>query len=442
MTTDSRHDSTVRNDTPETDASVGIVGAGITGLALHHEFVERTVESVVFEAESEPGGVLRSVPHGDTVLETGPQRTRLTGVVRDALSAGDVEDRILTADRQPTYVYRAGGLRRVPTTVTAAVRTDLLSWRAKARLLLEPLTDEPRSGESVAAFFERTLGVEAATYLAAPLYAGLYGSDPAEMPVEHSLAKALERFDASDSVVRAAARARLRRREPPPMVTLTDGLQTLPNGLADRYADSVHLETPVQGISAAETGYRLHTAAGTTRVDRVVLTTPAPTTASLLADVDPGSARALDRLQYNPLVVVHLEAETDLQGAGCQLPFDSPFRTLGTTWNASLFDRDGIYTSYLGGAKAPRLVHWSDDRLGRCGAVEFEAITGFEASPIRVTRLRPGMPAYDGSWSALEGTDLPAGITLCANYESRAGIPGRLRAAKRLASRLSEDAER
>jgi oxygen-dependent protoporphyrinogen oxidase len=439
MTTNSRDTSTTPRDTAE-NPTVGIVGAGITGLALCHELAERGVDSVVFETAAEPGGVIRSITHGDSVLETGPQRTRLTGAVRKAMAAGGVEEQLLTAPRQPTYVYRDGRLRIVPTTVSEAVRTDLLSWRGKARLLLEPLTGGPRPGESVAAFFERTLGTEAATYLAAPLYAGLYGSDPEEMPVEHSLGKALERFDARDSIVRTLLRARLRRREPPPMVTLEDGLQALPEGLATRHADAVHLETPVQGISVADPGYRIHTDDGTARVDRVVLTTPASTTATILGDVAPSTARALDRLQYNPLVVVHLEAATDLEGTGCQLPWESSFRTLGTTWNASLFDREGIYTSYLGGAKAPSLLEWSDDRLGRLAAVEFEAITGFESRPIHVTRLRPGMPAYDESWDALKEVEVPEGITLCSNYESRAGIPGRLRAAKRLAAELAEDA--
>jgi oxygen-dependent protoporphyrinogen oxidase len=441
MTTGSRNASAVQNSTPDAEVSVGIVGAGITGLALHHELAERGVDSLVFEAASEPGGVIRSITYDDTVLEAGPQRTRLSAPVRNAATAAGVEDRLVTTDHQPTYVYRDGSLRVVPTTVTEALCTDLLTWQGKARALFEPLTAGPRTGESVAAFFERTLGPETARYLAAPLYAGLYGSDPSTMPVEHSLAKALERFDASDSVVRAAIRARIRRRDPPPMVTVEDGLQALPAGLADRHAGSVHFERPVQGISAAESGYRIHTADGATRVDHVVLTTPASTVASLLADVAPSSATALDRLTYNPLAVVHLEAETDLHGAGCQFPWGSPFRTLGTTWNASLFDREGIYTSYLGGAKAPGIVEWSDGRLGRCAAVEFDAITGYEARPIRVTRLRPGMPAYDESWDALEDVDFPEGITLCANYESRPGIPGRLRAAKQVAATLVGDAD-
>jgi len=40
---------------------VGIVGAGITGLALRHFLAEWGVKAVVLEADDEPGIVVRSI---------------------------------------------------------------------------------------------------------------------------------------------------------------------------------------------------------------------------------------------------------------------------------------------------------------------------------------------------------------------------------------------
>jgi len=40
--------------------TVGVVGAGITGLAVHHYLARRGVESEVFEARPVPGGVVQS----------------------------------------------------------------------------------------------------------------------------------------------------------------------------------------------------------------------------------------------------------------------------------------------------------------------------------------------------------------------------------------------
>lgn len=416
---------------------VGIVGAGVTGLALLHYLRRRGVEAIVLEADDEPGGVIRSVDSAGTVLDLGPQRTRLDAGVRDLVEAVGLEERIVEARNRELFVYRSGELRLVPTTLRAGLETDLVSWRGKLRTLLEPLTGPPRVGESVAAFFERTLGPEVGTFVAGPLYGGLYGTDPADMPAEYSIGEALKRFDATDSVLLAAIKARWKHPERPPVVSFDDGMQALPNRLYERYEEHVELDTPVDGVTETRDGLALEAAGTSYRVDRVVLTTPAPATASILAGTDPPSARLLRALNYNPMVVVHLRGETDLRGAGYQIPFDAPHRTLGVTWNASLFGRDRVYTSYLGGSKAPELLDRSDDHLGRLAAREFEAVTGYEVQAIHVARLRPGMPAYDRSWSVLRELDLPSGVHLCANYESRAGIPGRVREAKRLAGELA-----
>jgi len=47
------------------------------------------------------------------------------------------------------------------------------------------------------------------------------------------------------------------------------------------------------------------------------------------------------------------------------------------------------------------------------------------------------MPAFDRTWAALDDVDLPAGVHLCTNYTARAGIPGRVAAAERLARALA-----
>ena len=53
--------------------TVGIVGAGITGLALTQDLRERGVDTVAFEATAEPGGVIRSTTVDGRVVEHGPQ---------------------------------------------------------------------------------------------------------------------------------------------------------------------------------------------------------------------------------------------------------------------------------------------------------------------------------------------------------------------------------
>lgn len=415
---------------------IAIVGAGVTGLALSHNLVRRGVGHVVLEADDEPGGVVRSRVVEGRVLELGPQRTRLTPGVRGLVEELGLGDELVLAEPGlPLFVYRDGRLRQVPFTPAQAARTDLLSCRAVLRGLLEPFTAGARDDETVAEFFTRKFGRETYEALLGPIYGGLYASDPADMLVRLSLRQTLEDVGLSGSLVRAFFRRGFGAREAAAACSFRDGMQTLPLALHAAVRDRVRLSTPVRALTSAGAGFRVETDDGAIDAGRVVLTVPAEAASRLLRAAAPDAAERLGRLRYNPMAIVHLHADCELRGMGYQVAFGEGLLTRGVTWNDSLFGRAGVYTAFLGGAKRPDAIGLPDAELERVACDEFRRVTGCAARPVRVTRV--GMPAWDRSWTALEGLDLPAGIRLCANYESRAGIAGRLQRARVLAAELA-----
>lgn len=432
---------------------IGIVGAGITGLALHHYLYRRGLESTVFEAADEPGGVIRTRHLDGHVLESGPQRTRLTPTVQEIVEAVGLSEPTVEAQDGPLYIKHRGTLRRAPLSFREAATTDLLSMRGKLRVLLEPLAGPPRDGETVEDYLTRAFGPEFATRFGGPIYAGLYASDPTEMPVEYSLQRVLDQYGVSGSAIVELLKARLRGQSPAPVVTFEGGMGELPRALYEQYPDTIRLAEPVESIRERDIGYELTAGGRPVVFDDVVITTSAPDAATLLANVDPNTAAALRELNYNPLAIVYLHAETSLEGSGHITAVTEPDVTLGVTWNDSLFDRNpserpgesggpsagrsGIYTCFLGGMKTPEAVRWSDDRLTTVAAEEFENATGYTARPLAVHRSPLGMPAYDRSWSAFDRISTPPGIHLCANYVTRPGIPGRIRQGKALAESLA-----
>lgn len=416
---------------------IGIVGGGLTGLLLSERLGELGVDHVVFEADPQPGGVIRTVLEGGRVLELGPQRTRLVPPVAALVEALGLGPELVLAEPElPLYVYREGRLRLAPLTPAGALRTDLLTLRGKARVLLEPFTARGAPEESVAGFLRRKFGREAYEHLLGPLYGGLYASDPADMVMRYSLSRALESFGVRGSLLVAMARWAFRRRAPAPACSFRRGLGELVRALYERRRGHVRLGEPVRRIAADGGGYVLETERGEARVDEVVITAPAGAAAELLRRLDRDVASRLSRLNYNPLAVVHLHSEVEgLRGLGYQVSLAERLVTRGVTWNASMFGRAGVYTAYLGGARHPEVVEMPDERIAELAVREFAEVTGGGAAPIRVSRVR--MPAWDRSWSALDGLRLPDRIHLCANYESRPGIPGRLAAAAALARRLA-----
>lgn len=420
---------------------IAVVGAGITGLSLAYFLERRGVDHVVLEASARAGGVIRTTRPGGRVLEHGPQRMRLSGPLHDLVrSLGLDAEMIAVPPGHPLYVVRGGRLRRVPFGPGQLLKSDLLSIRGKLRLLSEPFTAPAREGETVGGYLSRKLGREAYEAAAGPLFGGLYGSDPDDMFVRHALAATLGSGGGSSSLVRRFLRRRAGRGAAPPAVSFEEGMERLPAALLRSLGDRVRLEAPAVGLrrsGANGSGWIVEVGGehpGEVRADELALTVPAPDAARLLREAAPDAAERLASLRYNPLALVHLEGRCDLHGLGYQVAFGEPLRTRGVSWNASALRRDGVYTAFLGGARDPALVELDDAAMGDIAREEMRAVTGCTTRVLGVSRTR--MPAWDRSWSALDDLALPPHLHLCANYESRAGLPGRVARTLELAERL------
>ncbi|MSR35747.1 MAG: protoporphyrinogen oxidase [Gemmatimonadetes bacterium] len=412
-----------------------IVGGGISGLALARELAARGTDFVLLEASARVGGVIRSGRVDGHLLDWGPQRTRLTRGMTELIAELGLGGEVVAAPPGlDLFVYRRGRLRRVPFSAAAFLASDIVGPAAKLRAALEPLTAGADPDESVARYFTRKFGRELYETLIGPLYGGLYASDPEDMVVGLSLLHVLREFGVGRSLVLKLMRGG-GAVAPPPACSFRGGMEALPKALAAALGARVRTSTPVESIHRAGAAWEVATADETFAASVVVLAVPAPAAARLLAPLASDAARKIGSLRYNPLGVVHLHADTDLRGMGFQVSFAEPLALRGVTYNDSLFGRSGVYTAYLGGGIRPEVVGLGDDALARLAVDEFRLCTGYASRPLAIEREE--MPAWDRSWSALHGLELPAGIHLTANWESRPGLPGRLARALSLADQLN-----
>ncbi|HSJ09962.1 MAG TPA: protoporphyrinogen oxidase, partial [Longimicrobiales bacterium] len=393
---------------------IAIIGGGISGLALAHRLAAQGRDFVLLEASSRVGGVMRSGRVDGHLLEWGPQRGRLTTDFAALVDDLGLRDRLITSPPDlPLFVYRNGALRTVPFSPGAFLRSDILSLRGKLRLLAEPFTGAARDDESVADYFTRKIGREAYENLVGPLYGGLYASDPADMVLGLSLRHVLREF----AIERSMLLPLLKRGgtiAPPDACSFDDGMETLPRALYERHRARIRLNSPIVSLARDGAGYAVRTAAGSFTAEHVVISVPAPAASRVLRDVAPEAARRIGMLHYNPLAVVHLHADTGLRGLGYQVSFAEPLITRGVTFNDSLFQRQGVYTVYLGGAKNAWVAQEERDKLSEIAVREFRQATGSDARVLSVEHER--MPAWDRSWSAIQGLELPPGLHIHANW--------------------------
>ena len=451
------------NYVPKRGAStvkVGIVGAGITGLTLSHYLHEREVDHVVFEATDRPGGVIRSERIDGVTVECGPQRLRLTDPLAEITDAvGITDDLVFAPDDLPLYIYADGTLRQVPTDASAFLTTDLLSWRGRARLCVEPLTGPIRDRETAAEAFIRKFGREAYRNVIEPLYGGIYGSDPAAMPAEHALTRLRRLEEREGSLLRPAIRRIFSSDDTAPAAVFKSGMERLPQALYEANSESIRLETPVRSLRWAGSGigadheseandesepdhtprsrYVIETDGGEEEFDQVVVTADAASSAELLQNVVHRS-EAFATLTYNPLVMIHVRADHSMDGFGFQVRRDEPLSLLGASWNGSTFGRENLHTCFFGGMHDPELVEAPNEQLTDLVCEEYESIIGVTPEVINVHRWERGFPAYDRSWAVTDEITLPNGLHLATNYTGGVGIPSRVREAKLLAEKLSQ----
>ncbi len=159
---------------------VVILGGGIAGLTAAYR--RRSAgETVVLEAGQAPGGSVKTVREDGFVVEGGPNTLRTSAAADRLLADLGLEPRVVKADpKAPRWIVR-GGRPRAVVPGPAGLFNTVFTTAGKLRLLKEPFVAARPAGledESVASFFARRFGEEAARYGAGPMVSGVYAGDP------------------------------------------------------------------------------------------------------------------------------------------------------------------------------------------------------------------------------------------------------------------------
>ena len=434
----------------ESTISVGIIGGGIAGLTAAYRLQQRGVDVRVFEASARAGGAIRSIREGGYLVEGGPHTIQTGTPLLDELvgELGLADVRLeAAAGAKKRYVVRGGRPVPLPLSPPALLRSPLFSWRAKGRLLFEPLVRAaaPDREESVAELVRRRLGQEALDYALNPFVAGVFAGDPARLSARHAFPRLYELERTSGSLLlgslRKARTSKAVGAPPRRPFSFRDGLQTLPNALAGRLANRVAYRTSVVALARDADGWRLATrterGAATHRFGHVVFAAPLHRLALLDVETDVDLA-PLAGVPHPPVATVALGFRRDhvghpLDGFGLLVPEkETDVQTLGTLFVSTLFpDRAPqghvLLTTFVGGARHPDLAQASDEAIVQAVRRDLRRLLDVRGEPAfaRCTRWPQAIPQYEvGYGQVLETLDrLEAahpGLHFAGNY--RGGI--------------------
>jgi oxygen-dependent protoporphyrinogen oxidase len=402
-----------------------VVGAGISGLTVAFELIQRAerltegLQIHCIEGSPRAGGNIRTAREESFLCEWGPtgflDNAPATLTLARRLQLGG---RLLPAGPQAAdrFIYRAGKLRRVPTTPLSFLASSILPIGGKLRLLCEPLAKSRKGAraEAIFDFASRRIGRQAAELLVDAMVSGIYAGDIRQLELGATFPKMQRMEDEHGSLFRAMLALRKQGRGGGPagpggrLTSFRDGLQELTDALARALGDRLLLNLPVERISdMGVRGLRVHLAEGAPiDADAVIIACPSWEAAKVVQAMDTEMSNAMAGIPSAPLVVAHLGYRSDalgrpFKGFGFLVPRGQGPRILGGLWISSIFEgraSEGRFltTVMIGGAHDPGAVELDDEELMSIILSDLIATMGIAAKPYfaRLIRHARGIPQY------------------------------------------------
>ena len=392
-----------------------VIGGGIAGLAtaLNLRDLRPDIEVVVLEAGDRVGGNIWTDRVDGLTVEAGPNGyldnvPATIELVKRLGLEGDLQQADPAAEKR--YLFRGGRLHLLPTSPPAFLTSGVLSLRGRLRVLCEPFAWPKPDGvdETVFEFARRRIGREAASVLIDAMVSGVFAGNVHELSLQSTFPKmaAMEAehrglFRAMLAKQRAQRRARRRGEEvvaggpAGPAGRLTsfkDGLDTLPNRLAEVLGPAVRCDTRVDRLERGSKGWQVHTSNGEVlEADAVVVAMPSPKAAPILATVPGELDETVASIPTAGLVVAALAFDcADIGGApggfGFLVPRSEGKRMLGCLWDSSIFpgrapSDTALMRVMVGGAHDLEVLDFDDEQIFEIVHRELEQTMDLKAQP-------------------------------------------------------------
>lgn len=435
------------------EKKIVIIGAGISGLATAFWLNKNGHEVTVIESHSIVGGAMQTVCENGYLVDYGPNSgLETTPLIRQLVDELELTTEMIYANENSNkrYILREGKLQVLPTGLVPFIKTKLFSFKGKLRLFKEPFVGKSCDGynQSIAQFVERRLGKEFLDYAIDPFVSGVFAGDPAKLSVKSAFPKLYRLEEVYGGLVKGmikGARERKKRAEESKqsakMFSFFNGMQTLPNAIANRFAEKIILEATVKKVERLNSkwivSFEKNGSLESIECDRIISTIPAYKAADIFESLDANLNSHLNAIYYPPVMVLYLAFDKKdigipLDGFGYLIPSKEKKNFLGAIWSSIIFpnrciEDKAVFTLFVGGARNPQILEQDSQYLINAAVSEFKKIMKTNSDPVffKSKLWKKAIPQYNLGYIEHEMyfekfEEKNPGIFLSGNY--RGGI--------------------
>jgi oxygen-dependent protoporphyrinogen oxidase len=364
---------------------IAVIGGGIAGLTVAYELARHGQPFVLLEASSRVGGLILTDRADGFTIDAGPD-----SILAQKPAAFQLCDELglaprLLRSRLPRSAFVLKGDRLftlpspsvlgIPIGAGALLKYDLLPWRARLRLALEPLVAPGAAlDESVASFFRRRFGDETVSLIAEPLLGGIHAGDIEQLSVRALFPRLVEAERSPGRVLRNAAGQRAPETDGP-FRSLRGGMIDLVDAIVARLPDdAVRLQSPALSLRRTDQSWAVSAPNQIHDALAVIIAAPSHAAAKLLTGIDGEASRLCALVPYVSTASVALgygrgDIGHPLEGSGFVVARRHGTRRItactwvSSKWEARAPDNQALIRAFIGGAHDPGAVELEDGEL-------------------------------------------------------------------------------
>jgi protoporphyrinogen/coproporphyrinogen III oxidase len=436
-----------------------VVGGGISGLTAAYRLRQIAGDEAtitLFDPADRLGGVLRTEQVGGVAVDVGaeafvvrrpemPELLAELGLANEQLGTTGARPLIYSQDR--LHPLPAGTLNGIPS--SAESMAGLVNDATLARIAAEqdqPLSWQPGSDPAVGDLIADRFGEQVVARSVDPMLSGVYAGSAATIGLRSAAPTLAAGLDAGATSLTDAVRQALTSITAGPIFGAVGGGYTVLVDELVRRSRVDWVRSAIDGIDAAEQGWRLRDAAGAQwHADAVIFAVPSARLAHLVDTVAPRTAAAAGRIDSASSAVLAMAVPRGIdfpQNSGVLVASGERLRAKAITLSSRKWGRRTdveLLRLSFGRFGDDLATRSSDDELLAWALEDLATVFGLTVEPVdvHVQRWPDAMPQYGPGHRDLV-TDLRAGLPptcqVAGSYLDGIGVPACIGAAGRAAA--------